>query len=47
MVINRMVGVHIPIIRIGFPIKGGMTIPNIGKDATEEFDMLLDQGLSK
>ena len=28
MVINPIVGVYIPIIRI--PIKGGMTIPNIG-----------------
>ena len=27
MVINRIVGVYAPIIRI--PIKGGMTIPNI------------------
>ena len=30
MVINPIVGVEIPIIRI--PIKGGMTIPNIGSD---------------
>ena len=30
MVINPIVGVYIPIIRIpGFPIKGGMTIPDI------------------
>ena len=28
MVINPMVGAYMPIIRI--PIKGGMTIPNIG-----------------
>ena len=30
MVINLLVGVYVPIIRIpGFHIKGGMTIPNI------------------
>ena len=30
MVINPILGIYIPI-RIGFPIKGGMTIPNIHK----------------
>ncbi len=40
MVINPIVGVYIPIIRI--PIKGGMTIPNIAT-----FDHGTDAAISK
>ena len=37
MVINHIVGVYIPIIRI--PIKGGMTIPRRSEDREEVFPL--------